>query len=209
MPQLFTGAAPGSTQGPSLCGVGVNAATYLPNASTTCTILPGLPINLNVASFVFANTTRLHLCEGTNVTLMTYDFNGTTWLRTGNTKISPSVLWSMTGRLEAGAFILYATNATSLLAYNTATSVLRIVASAPASMVFQGVVPAPYDSTFLPPSGSSASTPSGTSSGSITPSSSASPSQTMAATGTPTASQSKTAVASKVRIVLAIAIANY
>ena len=188
VPQLFTGSWGGST-GPSLCAIGTGASTFLPSTTTTAALLPGFTAASVVTALTFASSSRIWLSEGTSVTIQSWDYTVATgmWALTSSVKLGSQPFWSMTGRVESGAYILYLSNATGLLAYNTATGATRVVARPATNTAFFGVALPPYNAAFLPLSATPSLTasPSATASASPSESSGALPSASAVATASP------------------------
>ena len=163
----------------------------------TVTLLPGFSnqFTLSSWSFVFDATYSniwFGISQPTAGAIFQYTKSGTgQWVQNTTNSVtldSSSAFYSIAGRYESGALVIYAAQAAHLYSYNTVTKVKTLLQTAATNMAFRGVA--------FPPSGALPVTPTGSLTPSTTPSNTATPTKTptssITSSQTPTASLTTT-----------------
>ena len=124
-----------------------------------------------------------------------YNLVSSSWVADVPVFLQNAPIRVITGRLEGGSWVLYATSANTLWRWSTATATKSIVATSQAGTAFRGVALPPYNlalfaAASIAPSTSSSSTATPTST--LTPSSSATASASLSVGATPSSTPTGT-----------------
>ena len=118
-----------------------------------------------------------------NILHVAYSAATVSWSQTGSASLAPGApIYSIAGRSEAGAFVVYATTPSTLYRYNTVTGAKSVITTAAPGTVLRGVALPPLNPVWLAPTPDITATPS------VTPSATPSTSFSLTAAATPSAS---------------------
>ena len=155
-------------------------------------------------TFVFESSTSLYVADDSSIATANVRHavkTGSTWAVAGSISLNTtSPIYSITGRTEGGAFVLYACSPSVLYRYDTVASAASIVATASPSTLFRGVALPPRNATFLvasvPPSFTGTASPTASQTASSTNTATQTASQTPTPTQTSSPSSTTTSSAS-------------